>query len=43
LSGNVGLSAGSNITITTSGNTLTIASTASGGEDPFPIIWFMGV
>jgi hypothetical protein len=27
----VGLSAGSNITITTSGNTLTIASTASGG------------
>lgn len=28
----VGLSAGSNITITTSGNTLTIASTASGGS-----------
>ena len=31
LSGNVGLAQGSNITITPSGNTLTIASTASGG------------
>lgn len=31
LSGNVNLAAGSNITITPSGNTLTIASTASGG------------
>lgn len=32
LTGIVGLSAGSNITITQSGNTLTIASTASGGS-----------
>jgi hypothetical protein len=31
LSGNVGLAQGSNITITPSGNTLTIASTASAG------------
>ncbi len=32
LTGTVGLSAGSNITITQSGSTLTIASTASGGS-----------
>ena len=42
LTGNVILAAGSNITITPSGNTLTIASTASGGEDPYPIVWFLG-
>ena len=34
----VGLSAGSNITITTSGNTLTIASTASGGGISGPYV-----
>ena len=40
----VGLSAGTNITITSSGNTLTIASSSSGsGDDPFQLVWFLGV